>query len=51
MYRRVPPPEQAVLPSSGNVGEGARGSRDLEDEGKEPPRPSSISEEQWKVEF
>ena len=52
MYRRVPPPEQAVLPSTENVGgEGARGSRDLEDEGKEPPRPSSISEEQWKVEF
>jgi len=50
MYRRVPPPEQAVSLSSGNVGREG-GGRDLEDEGKEPPRPASISQEHWKVAF
>jgi len=49
MYRSVPPPEQCDLqPREGESGN-AIGGRELEKEGREPPKPANIPQEQWKV--
>ena len=48
MYKSVPPPEQCDLQPKEGSGNAVAGG-ELEEEGREPPKPANIPQEQWKV--